>query len=65
LQRLIEIVSDAFPESSRRRRDVLHAASSAVGALVLARATSDDKLARDLLAATHEKLLEGRRQKIK
>jgi TetR/AcrR family transcriptional repressor of nem operon len=57
LRRLIDAVGGTLPEGSRRRRDVLHAASSAVGALVLARATSDEKLARDLLAATHEKLL--------
>jgi TetR/AcrR family transcriptional repressor of nem operon len=58
LQRLIDSVGAAFPEGSKFRPDVLHAASSVVGALVLARATSDDALANDLLAATREKLLE-------
>jgi TetR/AcrR family transcriptional repressor of nem operon len=66
LQRLLDGVSAAFPEGSKLRADVLHAASSAVGALVLARATSDDALANDLLAATREKLLEeGSRRNVR
>jgi len=57
LRRLIDALGSSLPEGSKRRRDALHAASSAVGALVLARATSDERLARDLLAATHDELL--------
>jgi TetR/AcrR family transcriptional repressor of nem operon len=59
LQRLIEGVGAAFPKGSKDRADVLYAASSLVGALVLARATSDDDLASDLLAATRKKLVYG------
>ena len=60
LEGLLNKVEAAMPSGSRRdRRKVLFAASAAVGALVLARATHDESLAAELLSAARECLLEG------
>jgi TetR/AcrR family transcriptional repressor of nem operon len=60
LERLVKSVEAAMPISARGdRRKVLFSASAAVGALVLARATHDESLAGEILAAARERLLEG------
>jgi TetR/AcrR family transcriptional regulator, transcriptional repressor for nem operon len=52
LRRLIAIVDGVVAkEGKQRRRETLYAAAATVGALVLARATSDEDLAHELLAA--------------
>jgi TetR/AcrR family transcriptional repressor of nem operon len=57
LERLLADVEAALPVGSRGdRRKVLFAASAAVGALVLARATHDETLSGELLAAVREGL---------
>jgi TetR/AcrR family transcriptional regulator, transcriptional repressor for nem operon len=58
LRRLIAVVDGAALErGKRRRKETLYTAAAAVGALVLARATSDEDLARELLAAVREGLV--------
>jgi TetR/AcrR family transcriptional repressor of nem operon len=60
LERLLATVDAAMGRGSRaRRREVLFAACAAVGAVVLARATHDERLARDLLSAADEGLRSG------
>ena len=60
LERLITSVGAAMPPSSRSDRPkVLFAASAAVGALVLARATQDEALAEEILSAARDRLLDG------
>jgi TetR/AcrR family transcriptional repressor of nem operon len=60
LERLLATVKAVVGRGSGgEREDVLFAASAVVGALVLSRATEDDALARDLLAATRNRLRDG------
>jgi TetR/AcrR family transcriptional repressor of nem operon len=57
LERLLATVKAAVGRGSGgEREDVLFAASAVVGALVLSRATEDEALAHDLLAATRKRL---------
>jgi TetR/AcrR family transcriptional repressor of nem operon len=57
LQRLLGTVDAATGRGAPgRREETLFAASAAVGALVLARATHDEKLAGELLSAAHKQL---------
>jgi TetR/AcrR family transcriptional repressor of nem operon len=57
LERLLASVEAALPAGARSdRRRVLFAASAAVGALVLARATHDESLSDELLSAVREGL---------
>jgi TetR/AcrR family transcriptional repressor of nem operon len=55
LERLIESVERLMPGAPRQK--VLHVAAASVGALVLARAASDDKLAAEILDAAVEETL--------
>jgi TetR/AcrR family transcriptional repressor of nem operon len=58
LERLLGVVDSAIGKRSKdRRKSVLFAASAAVGALVLARATQDESLAGELLSAVRDRLL--------
>jgi TetR/AcrR family transcriptional repressor of nem operon len=58
LERLLTGIGAAGgPSSKADRASALFAASAAVGALVLARATSDESLARELLSAARERLV--------
>ena len=60
LESLLGNVGAAMPPSARGdRRQVLFAASAAVGALVLARATHDEAFAGEILSAVREGLLAG------
>jgi TetR/AcrR family transcriptional repressor of nem operon len=60
LEGLLTSVGAAMPSGSPSdRRKVLFSASAAVGALVLARATGDESLAGEILAAAREGLLEA------
>jgi TetR/AcrR family transcriptional repressor of nem operon len=60
LERLLATVGTAIGASSGGDREgALFAASAAVGAVVLARATHDESLAGELLSAVRERLLEG------
>jgi len=59
LQRLLGTVAAAVGGRSKAdRRQALLAASAAVGALVLSRATHDETLAREILSAVHARLVE-------
>jgi TetR/AcrR family transcriptional repressor of nem operon len=59
LERLLGIVDSAIGKRSKdHRKSVLFAASAAVGAVVLARATHDESLASELLSAVREQLLD-------
>src|SRR5258708_6568270 len=59
LQRLLAMVDTVVPRGAKERRgSLLHAASTAVGALVLARATSNEELADELLTAARKSLLD-------
>jgi TetR/AcrR family transcriptional repressor of nem operon len=61
LERLLGSIDAVLePRARGDRKDALFAASAAVGALVLARATHDDALAGELLSAVRERLLEPR-----
>ncbi|HEX2648103.1 MAG TPA: TetR/AcrR family transcriptional regulator, partial [Candidatus Dormibacteraeota bacterium] len=61
LERLLEVVGTAVAGGDQRRRTyILHTAAAAVGALVLARATDDDDLAREILAAVRSRILSER-----
>lgn len=63
IERLLTTVEAVIGSKTRGDREsVLFAASAAVGAVVLARATHDDALAGELLAAVRERLLETRRK---
>jgi TetR/AcrR family transcriptional regulator, transcriptional repressor for nem operon len=55
LEQLLSRVALLFPDRSRSER--LHAAAAAVGALALARATDDEKLARELLESVADEVL--------
>jgi TetR/AcrR family transcriptional repressor of nem operon len=55
LERLLAEVAALVPEKSRRQQ--LHVTAAIVGGLVLARATNDEKLARELLLAVSEEVL--------
>jgi TetR/AcrR family transcriptional repressor of nem operon len=58
MQRLLELVARLGPDVARESRDQqLYAFASMVGAVVLARATSDKTLANDLLRAVRSGLL--------
>jgi TetR/AcrR family transcriptional repressor of nem operon len=58
LERLLKIVGAATGTRSRDdRKNALFAASAAVGAVVLARATHDDALADELLSAVRDRLV--------
>jgi TetR/AcrR family transcriptional repressor of nem operon len=58
LGRLIEAVRDTLEREGHSfdREEVLHTVSAMVGALVLSRATPDDKLGAELLEATRRRL---------
>src|SRR5262249_8928172 len=59
LRRLLDTIATVVPGKSQRARDRrLQIAASLVGALVLARATADETLADELLAAVRRGLLE-------
>ena len=57
LERLVGVVERLMPGAARRK--VLHTAAAVVGGLVLARATTDDRLAAELLEAVAEESLSG------
>jgi len=60
LRRLIAMVDEHLPKGEReRRKNVLQTAAAMVGAVVLARATSDDALANELFQAVRERALGG------
>lgn len=62
IERLLEIASCVLPGDSAAARDQrLRMAASMVGALVLARATSNETLAEDLLSAVRRGLVDGAR----
>ena len=64
LRRLLETVDGFAPRGgSARRAETLRTAASLVGAVALARATSDGKLAEELLDAVHRGLKPARRRK--
>jgi TetR/AcrR family transcriptional repressor of nem operon len=54
LERLVDAIARVAPDASRQ--EALHTASAMVGAVVLARATSDDALAAEILQAVNETL---------
>jgi TetR/AcrR family transcriptional repressor of nem operon len=55
LERLLEVVESVDPgDSKRARRRRLRTAASIVGALVLARATNDERLAEEILTSVRE-----------
>jgi TetR/AcrR family transcriptional regulator, transcriptional repressor for nem operon len=57
LERLIAAVDELAPRGqARRRKEVLRTAASMVGAVALARATTDEALAKELLDAVREGL---------
>lgn len=59
VERLLEIVARLAPDDSSGARDRrLHAVASMVGAVVLARATSDEALADDLLRVVRSSVLQ-------
>jgi TetR/AcrR family transcriptional repressor of nem operon len=61
LERLLDIVGRVEPGRSKRARErQLYAAAAAVGAVVLARATTDRALASDLLRAVRRELTTAR-----
>jgi TetR/AcrR family transcriptional repressor of nem operon len=57
LRRLLDTVRHALPREAAQRDTLYHLASSAVGALVLSRASSDEALARELLDAVRRRLI--------
>jgi TetR/AcrR family transcriptional repressor of nem operon len=58
IHRLLELVGGVVPGDTQEARDRrLHTAASMVGAVVLARATSDERLADDLLRAVRRGVL--------
>jgi TetR/AcrR family transcriptional regulator, transcriptional repressor for nem operon len=63
LRRVLGLVGEAIPGSggaTRERR--LHAVAAAVGGLVLARASDDDRLAQEILSAVRRRVLDENRQ---
>jgi hypothetical protein len=56
LQQLLQQLAMAMP--TKEREQILHTAAAAVGALVLARASSDERLSRDLLEAVCARVLD-------
>jgi TetR/AcrR family transcriptional repressor of nem operon len=62
LRRMLALVAEVLPGSgSAGRRAQLHAAAAAVGGLMLARASDDDGLAREIMDAVRHRLLAERR----
>jgi TetR/AcrR family transcriptional regulator, transcriptional repressor for nem operon len=63
LRRMLALVAEVIPGSAKNaRREQLHAAAAAVGALVLARASDDQDLGNEILAAVRHHLLADRRR---
>jgi len=63
LRRMLALVAEVLPGSGKNaRREQLHAAAAAVGALVLARASDDKNLGHEILAAVRHHLLADRRR---
>jgi TetR/AcrR family transcriptional repressor of nem operon len=61
LKRLVDMVDrHTRTGTPDRRKDVLATAAAMVGAVVLARATTDDELAAELLAAVRDRTLDSR-----
>ena len=61
MERLLTTVDAAIGrDAGADRETVLFAASAAVGAMVLARATHDEALAGELLSAVRKRLLESK-----
>jgi TetR/AcrR family transcriptional repressor of nem operon len=56
LERLLQQLETALPVQERQQ--ILHTAAAAVGALVLARATADEELARELMEAVCARVLD-------
>jgi hypothetical protein len=60
---MLALVAEVLPGAGKNaRREQLHAAAAAVGALVLARASNDQDLGDEILAAVHHHLLADRRR---
>ncbi len=58
LRRMLALVAEVLPGSGKNaRQEQLAAAAAAVGGLVLARASDDKDLAREILAAVRQHLL--------
>jgi TetR/AcrR family transcriptional repressor of nem operon len=63
LRRVLALVDAAIPGSSAAARERrLHAVAAAVGGLVLARASDDDRLAQEILSAVRRRLLDENRR---
>lgn len=63
LRRVLAQVAEAIPgKSGAARQRQLHAVAAAVGSLVLARATDDDRLAQEILSAVRHCVLDENRR---
>ena len=63
LRRVLAQVDEALPAKSGAARErQLHAVAAAIGGLVLARATDDDRLSRELLSAVRSSILDENRR---
>jgi TetR/AcrR family transcriptional regulator, transcriptional repressor for nem operon len=62
LRRVLAMVGEAIPGTSAAARDrQLHAVAAAIGGLVLARASDDDRLAQEIMSAVRRRVLSDNR----